>query len=114
LFVVGVTFYLSALFVKYRDVGHIWEVGNQILFYATPIVYALAIVPVNLAKIMILSPLAQVIQDARRVFVNPETLSVKDYWQFPYSLFPFLLVALILISGYFVFQKMAAKFAEEI
>jgi ABC-type polysaccharide/polyol phosphate export permease len=63
---------------------------------------------------MVLSPLAQVIQGARKVFVTPDTLTVTDYWQFPFSLFPIILVVFILISGYFVFQKMAAKFAEEI
>jgi ABC-2 type transport system permease protein len=114
LFIVGLSFYLSAFFVKFRDVGHIWEVAAQIIFYATPIVYPLSLVPNNFAKFMILSPLAQVIQDARKVFVNPETLSVSDYWQFPFNLFPILLVFVLLISGYFVFQKMAAKFAEEI
>lgn len=114
LFVVGVSFYLSALFVKFRDVGHIWEVGNQILFYATPIVYPLALVPTKFAKFMMLSPLAQVIQDSRKVFVNPEALSTIDYWKLPFSYFPPLLVLTILVSGYFVFQKMASKFAEEI
>lgn len=113
-FVVGVSFYLSALFVKFRDMGHIWEVGNQILFYATPIVYPLKAVPLIAAKFMILSPLAQVIQDARRVLVDPSAYSVKDYWSFPYLLFPIILVFVILISGYYIFQRMAAKFAEEI
>jgi len=114
LFVVGFSFYLAAFFVKYRDVGHIWEVGNQILFYATPIVYSLAIVPVSFAKIMVLSPLAQIIQGIRSVLIDPNTLTVADYWQFPLSLFPVVFVFFILISGYFVFQKMAAKFAEEV
>lgn len=115
IFVVGVSFYLSALFVKFKDIGHIWEVGNQILFYATPIVYPLKLVPVNAAKFMILSPLAQIIQDSRRALVDPLALSIKDYWSYPVVAFiPLLVSIIILITGYHLFQKMSAKFAEEI
>jgi len=111
-FILGVSFYLAALFVKFRDIGHIWQVFNQILFYGTPIVYSLALVPNNLAKIIMLSPLAQVIQDSRSVIIGFHALSTSDYWRGYYLIY--LFVILIFISGYFLFQKMAAKFAEEV
>jgi len=111
-FIMGVSFYLSALFVKFRDIGHIWGVLNQILFYATPIVYPLALVPNKFAKFVVLSPLTQIIQDARRVLIGISVPSTGDYWAF--NLWPHLLIAVIFVSGYFLFQRMAAKFAEEV
>lgn len=112
LFVVGVSFYLSAFFVKFRDIGHIWEVFNQIFFYATPIVYPLSLVPFPYARFMILSPLTQIIQDTRMIILNFNVHSVSDYWNF-FGI-PYLLVIFILITGYLYFQKMAARFAEEV
>jgi ABC-type polysaccharide/polyol phosphate export permease len=38
-FVVGLTLLLCALYPKFRDVHHIWEVFAQLGFWATPIVY---------------------------------------------------------------------------
>ncbi len=35
----GVAMLLSALYVRFRDVQPIWEVIQQILFYASPILY---------------------------------------------------------------------------
>jgi ABC-2 type transport system permease protein len=110
--ILGVSFYLSALFVRFRDISHIWEVVNQILFYATPLLYSLAAVPQMYARLMILSPLAQPIQDIRAAFLGDSVLTISDYWRF--TLIPEILIIIIFISGYYLFQKMAAKFAEEI
>lgn len=112
LFVLGVSFYLGSLFVKFRDIAHIWEVTNQILFYATPILYSIAMVPQVYAKFMMLSPLAQIIQDVRWAFIGSDVPTVADYWQL--SFLPLVAVLVIFVTGYSLFQKMAAKFAEEV
>jgi ABC-2 type transport system permease protein len=112
LFILGVSFYLSALFVKFRDISYIWEVTNRILFYATPILYSITLVPERFARWMMLSPLAQIIMDIRRSFLGESVLTTGDYWSFAYI--PHLLVLFILVSGYFLFNKMAARFAEEV
>ena len=111
-FILGVSFYLSSFFVKFRDVGHIWDVFNQALFYATPLLYSIAAVPKVYAKLMILSPLAQSIQNIRAAFIGSSVLTISDYWTFPFI--PEIFVLAVFVSGYYVFQKMAAKFAEEI
>lgn len=110
--VLGVSFYLAALFVKFKDISQIWEVVSQILFYATPILYTINQVPEKFARIMVLSPVAQVILDVRHSVIGSSVLTIRDYWSFPFI--PHILVLLTFVSGYFVFQKMAAKFAEEV
>jgi len=112
IFILGVSFYLAAFFVKFRDIGHIWEVANQILFYATPIVYPITLVPFDLARFIMLSPLSQIIQNSRSLILGYEILSTGDYWVF--SFIPQILIIVIFCSGYYFFQKMAAKFAEDV
>lgn len=112
--ILGASFFLAAFYVKFRDIKHIWEVITQILFYVTPLLYTMDLVPDRFAKIMILSPLAQSILDIRRAFMGPSVISISHYWGSVMSLVPVLLVAILAITGYVFFQRMAAKFAEEI
>ncbi len=113
IFILGVSFYLSAMFVKFHDIGHIWDITNQALFYLTPILYSIAAVPNIYAKFMILSPIAQTMQQIRHSFIPLEgVLTIQDYWGFAYI--PEIFVLFVFISGYYIFNKMAAKFAEEV
>lgn len=115
-FSIAVAFFLSALFVRYRDVSYIWEVILQAAFYATPILYPLSRVPHSAAKFLILSPVAQIIQDARHVLVTPYSQTIYDVyggdryiWAIPIGA---TLVTVVLATLYF---RMRSKyFAEEI
>lgn len=112
IFILGISFYLSSLYVKFRDTSHIWEVINQILFYATPILYVITQAPDRYARIMVLSPLAQIILDVRNSIIGSSIITAGDYWIFPYI--PHLVVVIIFFTGYILFNKMAVKFAEEV
>lgn len=114
IFTLGVSLFLSALFVNFRDISPIWEVVSQTLFYATPILYAITLVSNKLlVKVMMLNPLAQIIQGAREALLGSYVLTSYDVLG-KYSIFCFLLVALVFFIGYSLFQKMSAKFAEEV
>jgi ABC-2 type transport system permease protein len=114
IFIFGVALILSALYVKFRDIAHIWEVLLQALFYATPILYPMSFVPAPYNTIVSLSPVAQIIQDSRYFLLSAETTRVGDVLHFPLVLVPYLLPFIILAVGYFIFNKMSAKFAEEV
>lgn len=113
IFVLGVSFFLSSLYVKFRDIGPIWEVVCQALFYATPILYAPSLVPIKYLKIMMLSPLAQLFQSARASFLPTEVVTSANilgkYW-----FLPFVIVAITFCIGYITFSRTSAKFAEEV
>ncbi len=118
LFALGLSLFLAAAFVKYRDVGYIWEVVLQAGFYLTPILYPLALIT-NIAfqKLIILNPMAQSIQDARYAVVSHDekilTASrIFDGGWFQYI--PFVIVALVLIGGIMYFRKESKYFAENI
>lgn len=114
IFSLAVAFFLSAAFVKYRDLSHIWDVIMQGLFYATPILYLLSQVPEKYAKIQILNPIAQMIQDARYVAVNPTTQTIGSLWGNYGRLITvgFTLLAVIISANYF--RKKSKFFAEDI
>lgn len=111
--ITGVSLILTSLYVKYRDISHIWEIAMQIGFYATPIIYPLSVAPANLQKLIMLSPVAQVMQDFRFVVVTDKTIRAIDVLG-PYTFIPYTLPFLILGCGLFLFNKRVNSFAEEI
>ncbi len=115
IFCLGVSFLLATLFVKYRDFSHIWEVSLQILFYATPIIYSLAIVPARLQKLMSLNPLTQIFQDMRSVMITPEALTTKQVFGSQLGrVLPALIVLAVTVLGAWYFRSSSKKFAEEL
>ena len=71
LFAIGVALLVSSLYVRFRDVGHLWEVFASVLFFATPIMYPVSILPTWAQHIIAFNPLVQVIQDSRDLVLGP-------------------------------------------
>lgn len=107
-------FFLSALFVRYRDASYIWEVLLQAGFYATPILYPLSMVTDNFRKILMLNPMAQIIQDSRWSFAGHGTLSSWKVLGLPLLAFPFIVIILIIFVSTFYFKRQSRFFAERI
>lgn len=114
IFTMGVVLILSSLYVKFRDLQHLWSVLLIALFYSTPILYSLDHVPGGVEKIVSLNPLAQIIQDARQLLLPSDVITVSDILPFPLVLIPYLIPVFLVIIGILLFGKMSAKFAEEI
>lgn len=114
IFIMGVSFFLSSLFVRFRDIGHIWDVATRALFYGTPILYSMSIVPENLAKIQILNPVAQILQDSRYLLITHETLRASDLLSWKFLWIPYAIPIVVFVLGIIIFEKSAAKFAEEV
>lgn len=117
-FALAVAFLLSVLYVRFRDINYIWEVVLQAGFYATPIIYPISLViekAPDAAKIMLLSPIAQIIQDSRWALVTKQTETPATLFN---SIIPYVisigLVALISVVGVIYFKKRSPYFAEEV
>ena len=67
IFTLGVTLILATIFVRLRDIGQVWELFLQLLFYATPIIYPIGFLPPWARTVAFLSPLTQVLQDIRAI-----------------------------------------------
>jgi len=115
IFCLGISFLLATLFVKFRDIGHIWDVVLQVLFYATPLIYSLSIVPLRFAKIMSINPLAQIVEDIRSVMITPKALTTKQVFHSQWGRFgPALATVILLILASLYFRKTSKNFAEEL
>lgn len=110
----ALAFFLAALYVKFRDINYIWEVLTQAAFYATPILYALTMVPAQFQKFVMLNPMAQIIQDARHVFVTDTTLTGWQVTAFQYAIIPVLLVGATVVCASLYFKQQSKEFAENL
>jgi len=115
-FALGLSLFLSALYVKFRDINHIWEVVLQAFFYLTPILYPLTIITNDtFQKLILLNPMAQAIQDARWAVVTHETLTIQQVFAgHTYALIPFGIVIGSLVLGVWYFRRESKHFAENI
>ena len=113
----GISFFLGAINVKFRDISSIWEVFMQALFYAVPVIYPITMVasasPLA-AKIFLLNPIAQVIQDVRYFLITDQTITTWNYLENRFlCLIPLGLVLIVIILGGIYFRKRSKYFAEE-
>ncbi len=67
--ILGTSLVLSTLYVKFRDISHIWDVLLQIGFWITPIIYPVTMVPEAYHRFIYLNPLARLIEYSRAIFI---------------------------------------------
>jgi ABC-2 type transport system permease protein len=111
---IAVSFLLSALYVKFRDIAYIWELVSQVLFYTIPIIYPLSIVPERFAKLLLLNPIAQIVQDSRYVLVTKQTITTANLMASSYRLVPYLVVMGLVYVSVVYFRNNSRYFAENI
>jgi ABC-2 type transport system permease protein len=113
-FSTSLAFFLSALYVKFRDIMYIWEVGLQAAFYATPVLYPLTLVPEQYRNYILVNPMAQILQDARYAFVTQESITIWHTAPLWVGLIPIGLVIVFIFLARSYFKKQARQFAENI
>jgi ABC-2 type transport system permease protein len=138
----GMAMLLSALFVRFRDIQPIWEVLSQILFYSSPVIIPVEkvrealihghrkVVHINgvehvtytkvglyhfLYHLYTLNPLVTVFQQFRHAMINHGTLSARQaLGSWAALLEPLALVTVILVLGFWFFNREAPHIAEDL
>ena len=119
MFALGIALLLATGYVYFRDVAHLWDVLLQAGFYATPILYPLSMVrdisPLA-AKVMLLNPVAQIVQDIRYNLIAPGTTpTVWSEVNTPgIRVIPIILTLVVLLLGIAVFDRYSRRFAESL
>jgi len=117
-FSLGMAFLLSTLYVRFRDISYIWEIIMQAAFYLTPILYPITLVIAKsalVAKILMLSPVAQIIQDSRYLLITHDTITFEQLFKNPaYRLIPIAITIIFAGLAAWYFRRQSPKFAEEI
>lgn len=123
LLLLGLSLYLSALNVFYRDVGSMLELLSMAWFYVTPIIYPVSLAAQQLDKKLgaagiyayLLNPIAPIIVAMRQVILfsgekgelAPKTLAI--------ALAASLVTSLVLVvTGWKLFRRLSDRFADEL
>jgi ABC-2 type transport system permease protein len=104
IFTLGATFLFATANVYYRDVAHILQVLLQVLFYVTPIIYSIDLIPARHRWLLKLNPL--------QYYLNGFRLSVY-YGQLPRLssiVACFVCAILMLVAGFWIFQRHQDEF----
>lgn len=116
----AMTLIMATMYVYYRDIAHIWEVLQQLIFYAMPIIYPLKYVTDRggrlafLARLELINPIAQSIQDIRHNFIAPETQPTiwNQFHSFWIMMVPLVITLGLLWFSIWLFRRNSRKFAE--
>lgn len=103
---IGLGCFFASVNVKYRDVRLLLPFLIQLLFFLTPVIYPLGVIDKKYQVILLLNPLAGVIETYKRILFNT---GVIDF----YVLFSSIILSLLLfIIGVSIFQKSERFFAD--
>jgi ABC-2 type transport system permease protein len=112
----GVAALISSLYVRFRDVGQIWGVVSQVLFYGSLVFFTIErIHGLTLRRIVLMNPIAATLQQARHWVIDPQSLSVSQamggglWW-----LAPVAIGASVFVLGMWVFNHEAPRIAERL
>lgn len=108
IFSIGMAIILGVLNVFFRDVGQLFTIFLQFWFWFTPIVYPISILPKMVRNLMLLNPMAAPI-------AAYQTILVKGEWPQWETLFPVLLLGIILCAfGMRLYRKRVGEMVDEL
>lgn len=106
--IVSFAFFTAPLYVKFRDLAMIWEVLVTLLFYATPIIYPLQILPSYIQQVLLANPMAFIIH------FNKEGL-ISDHFASFYQNSGFIVIIIaVFCLSILSYRKLIPNVAEEI
>jgi ABC-2 type transport system permease protein len=117
-FTFGVGLILATGFLRFRDVGQVWELAAQLLFYVTPIIYPVSYLPTWVRPIALLNPIAQVIQDFRAIILSgaPKgtVITAADVLGPGGRIYPIAIAAAVVFVGWLLYRREEPWLAERI
>jgi lipopolysaccharide transport system permease protein len=104
--VFGLSLWLSALNVAYRDIGHVMPFLVQLWMFLSPVIYPSTLLPPKYSFLYALNPVVSVIDTSRWAFTGgpPPT-----GWMVAVSCG---MTALLCVSGYWFFRRHESTFAD--
>ncbi|CAN5571161.1 ABC transporter permease [soil metagenome] len=113
-FTTGVALLLCTTFVWIRDIGLIWSVVVRTLFYATPILYPLSLVPEKFHTVVALNPLAPILTEAKNLVVHNGSPGLVETIGWPALLGSMAIGLGFCVAGLVLFMRQAPYVAERL
>ena len=107
--ILGIAYFTSTIYVFFKDIIQIVSVILQIIFWTTPIVWDLSIMPRGIQDIIVYSPFYYIIIGFRNIFINK-----KWFWEIGISetLYYWGIIIIFYVVGRIVFVKCKDHFAD--
>lgn len=102
----GISLWLTALAIQYRDIRYAMNFIVQLLMYAAPVVYPTTLIPEHLRLLYALNPLVGVIEGFRSILLGTIPLPLD------FLIIGFISSSLILITGFVYFRRKERLFAD--
>lgn len=106
--ILGFSLAMSVLYLRYRDLTHLWDAISQAGFFVAPIVYPIQILPEGLHPYLYLWPPTPLIEFSRAVLIQGTIPTLQA------NLLLLLATLAILAGGIVVFQRHAPRAAEHL
>jgi ABC-2 type transport system permease protein len=111
----SVSLLLAVLFVPFRDMSPIWEVASQLLFWGTPIIYVIETVPDSARELLMMNPIAAIIEQARHALIDPSAPSAAAAaGGAARLLIPLGVIAVLLVASLVLYRRMRPTLAERL
>jgi ABC-2 type transport system permease protein len=112
-FTLGVSLVLATLYVSFRDLLHIWEVGLQFVFWGSAVVFPLAIIPPKYLRFVALNPMAQMLEDLRRAIASAQ-IPWSEQLLGRAEVIPLVAVVIVLLGGIGLYRSRARLISERL
>lgn len=99
---------ISSVTTKYRDLGVLVSFGVTLWMYITPVVYPVSQVSESFRWIILMNPVAPLVETFRYAFLGSGTLPM------PYLLISFCVTAAVLFLGIIVFNQVEKDFIDTV
>lgn len=103
---VGMSFFLAALYIHFRDMLQIWSVCLSVGFWLTPVVYNALTAPAPLQTVALFNPVGRILVLARAYLIFDNTPSL------PFIISTALVTLLLYYMGWWFFKRYEEKIPE--
>jgi len=123
LIILGVSLFLSALNVHFRDIGNVIELAGLAFFYISPVIYPVSMAFAKLesiwghfaSAIYMLNPVAPALVALRRSTIYSGTnLEIPDTQLVAFLLIAALIGSLATVLGWIFFRRLSRDFADQL
>lgn len=108
IFSLGLILALSAINIYIKDTEYLVTFALNMLFYATPILYPVTLLPEGLRWLMNLNPMAGIINMYRDIFINHQLTDIGTI------IYVSVISLVTFLIGLLIFRKLEKGFAEEV
>lgn len=111
---VAVSMIVASLYPRFRDVAIMWTVGATVLFYGTPVLYPLDVVPDTLRDVLLLNPLTPIFELARLWIIDPDAPGPAAGQGVAHLLPAMAIYVTVCVFAVWIFNREAPRIAEEL